>query len=670
MTESEIMKTHLSFTIGPVQAFVGQARRTRDLWAGSWLLSYLAESALVAAEQAGGKTLIPFRSDEDCGSVTSKRTTIGGIPNRFELQFDSVETAKQAATAASDAFQSSWRNIASAVFSQFVEPVVEYGNRTAVIWNRQVESFWEITWVIGSPDGANKTLNHLVTSRKNIRNVNAQPEDGTKCSLMGTHQELSGYAGRGQRSDQSIFWNELRKLVPELDVQDRERLCAIALIKRLIPHVIERATGPDICDDLKQQKSWPSTAFLAALPWLRKVEESERARQAASDYAMAAKKAGWRESDVQAAKDAGLHASWTGLDGPAWFAEAVRQNEPGASKDEVCKLLELLNNVQFAVPGFQPERSPSHPSRRADVPIGPVPYYALLLMDGDSMGRLVATLGSPEKVSRGLNRFAGRVDKTVQSKLGRTIYTGGDDVMAILPAANALHTADELAREYVVSFQHVHEGKTIPDATLSGAIIYAHWKYPLRQVLQTAHHLLDDVAKERTGRDSLAIGIVQGSGLQAVWSAPWSAVRGETGNVAGFGKLDELIDRFGSDSTRKETTEFNGSFLYLLRKQFGKLFAEPIEQPGQFGRIGFGDELLTDIANAEYRRRMTREARKKVVPSETKNMVRPLLAISQPWTRDPETRRVRSDPQAFSFDGWRVARFLKQVKDGKVDGHA
>jgi len=37
---------HLSFTLGPVQAFVAQARRTRDLWAGSWLLSYLAESAL------------------------------------------------------------------------------------------------------------------------------------------------------------------------------------------------------------------------------------------------------------------------------------------------------------------------------------------------------------------------------------------------------------------------------------------------------------------------------------------------------------------------------------------------------------------------------------------------------------------------------------------------
>ncbi|MDQ3773077.1 MAG: hypothetical protein M3461_01130 [Pseudomonadota bacterium] len=31
----------LHFTLGPVQGFVAQARRTRDLWGGSFLLSWL-----------------------------------------------------------------------------------------------------------------------------------------------------------------------------------------------------------------------------------------------------------------------------------------------------------------------------------------------------------------------------------------------------------------------------------------------------------------------------------------------------------------------------------------------------------------------------------------------------------------------------------------------------
>ncbi|MBA5248658.1 MAG: hypothetical protein FE834_03865, partial [Gammaproteobacteria bacterium] len=30
--------TTLHFSLGPVQGFIGQARRTRDLWAGSFLL--------------------------------------------------------------------------------------------------------------------------------------------------------------------------------------------------------------------------------------------------------------------------------------------------------------------------------------------------------------------------------------------------------------------------------------------------------------------------------------------------------------------------------------------------------------------------------------------------------------------------------------------------------
>ena len=33
---------YFHFTLGPVQSFVAQARRTRDFWAGSFLLSWLA----------------------------------------------------------------------------------------------------------------------------------------------------------------------------------------------------------------------------------------------------------------------------------------------------------------------------------------------------------------------------------------------------------------------------------------------------------------------------------------------------------------------------------------------------------------------------------------------------------------------------------------------------
>lgn len=38
------MKYLLSISIGPVQDFIATARRSRDLWFGSWLLSELSNS--------------------------------------------------------------------------------------------------------------------------------------------------------------------------------------------------------------------------------------------------------------------------------------------------------------------------------------------------------------------------------------------------------------------------------------------------------------------------------------------------------------------------------------------------------------------------------------------------------------------------------------------------
>lgn len=47
------------FTFGPVQGFVAHARRTRDLWGGSSLLSYLAGHAMVTVAENDGGILIP-----------------------------------------------------------------------------------------------------------------------------------------------------------------------------------------------------------------------------------------------------------------------------------------------------------------------------------------------------------------------------------------------------------------------------------------------------------------------------------------------------------------------------------------------------------------------------------------------------------------------------------
>lgn len=659
---------HLSFSIGPVQSFVAQARRTRDLWAGSWLLSHLAETALVATEKLGGQSLIPHRH-QPC-EVTSKQSAIGGIPNRFELMFsgdNAIATATSAAKAAEDAFRQAWQQIADAVFNEFVDQNTSAGNDTKAIWTRQIHNFWELPWVVGTPDADRGRISHLAAMRKNLRNVTARDEPGTKCSLMPTLQEISGHFGPGQWGHQKSFWQKLRKSTRPLDLKDSEQLCAIALIKRLFPHVITAAIGSDISSDLTQV-AWPSTAFVSALPWLKHVNEDKTARTLAESYStQAISTLGYQNSESSAAQTSAV--SWAAVDGPVWFANAIRQDEPGQSalgpkpsaestaqrKSQIRNLLKQLKEVH--------EKAQQKP----------VPFYALLIMDGDSMGSLLQQLRSPQKISACLGAFADNVDNVVKKHDGRTIYAGGDDVLALLPAGNAMDAASTLCDSYRTAFQQTQPGA---DATISAAVVFAHWRYPLRQVLQTAHYLLDDIAKERTGRDSIATGIVLGSGLSAVWSVPWSVHRGHatTSHNDPCVAMDSILDKFVSDANDHEKANFNASYLYLLRERFGRLFDESLDKPGEFGRMLTDAELLRDLAHAEYRRRMSKADLAKRPCEITEPEIDKLMSLTHRWSRTKvnglaETHHVVCDPATFTFDGWRIARFLKQVHDGKVDDH-
>ena len=71
---------------------------------------------------------------------------------------------------------------------------------------------------------------------------------------------------RRNRGAQDQFWNFLRDGVGPLDLRDNERLCAIALVKRLLSKVAPEALGWEV--DASQ---WPSTVYVGAVPWMQRV---------------------------------------------------------------------------------------------------------------------------------------------------------------------------------------------------------------------------------------------------------------------------------------------------------------------------------------------------------------------------------------------------------------
>jgi len=547
----------LHFTLGPVQGFVSQARRTRDLWSGSFLLSYLSGQAMRAVLDGGGKVIFPEVGDQP--SITdpllaaimghplsgNKNPQIGSLPNRFKAEVPDDFDPKRCR----DAVQSRWQEIADTIWERYVAPVAGHGKGTKEIWKRQVESFWEMSWVLGEDPG-DRSDQRWLDLRKNWRTHHPPAEPGDKCTLMGNWQEISGYVRAKERDAQKEFWNELRRKSGELNLGEHERLCAIALIKRLFPGVAEDAIGWKL-----EAGTWPSTPYMAAVPWIEEAHE----RSEAEEYLNILQEDGtprWAfgeyDTKLPCLRGAGRFAK---LDGNLFHKTALDNERamPELSAQKREKLLDVLSKLNRAV---------GHPAS---------PFYALLLMDGDRLGSLLQhDQIDPKDVSRALARFTEGVDEIVGEHCGRTVYAGGDDVLALLPLDRALSAAEKLRERFLKSFDDVlgvrrpkgEDGEPLR-TTISAGIVFAHYNTTLRSVMREAHRLLDEVAKDKNGRDSLAVSVLTGSGRTVEWVSGWEESPGGT-----------LIARHLQNLASSFDEQFAGRFFYNVRERFGVLTGE------------------------------------------------------------------------------------------------
>jgi CRISPR-associated protein Cmr2 len=82
------MSQYFHFTLGPVQSFVAQARRTRDFWAGSFILSWLSAVAMreVQKQDGDGSIVFPKPDKAFLGALEKdgKGPRQGSVPNRFK----------------------------------------------------------------------------------------------------------------------------------------------------------------------------------------------------------------------------------------------------------------------------------------------------------------------------------------------------------------------------------------------------------------------------------------------------------------------------------------------------------------------------------------------------------------------------------------------------------
>lgn len=600
------------FTLGPVQGFVAQARRTRDFWAGSFLLSWLAGAAMQAVKQQGGKIDFPTPDSTYLDWLTGAKSGADGprqgcIPNRFKAIHCKVPDSFTPEHV-EETVQAAWHALAEAVWSRDLAPRHPNAN-TRGIWERQIKGFWEISWALGED-------NSLLDRRKNWRSHLPPEEGGVKCSMMAGWQELSGALHPGDER-LTVFWDPIRQRFAS-DFDDDEKLCAIAFIKRRFVGAFAALSAP--MPDGWTLHGWPlkgqmpSTLDLAAAHWVAGLKGSESALEA-----------------LRAAAEALLDGSDRGLG----LLRCVRETRSQALVNLHSSALfsHVRENTKLC-PDRGRVKAVTQAIKAAGQDGEPSPFYAILLMDGDSLGRLLQSdPNAPPKISRALNDFTSRVPALVDRHNGFLIYAGGDDVLALLPLEDALGCAAAIRSAYLAAFQQAFGRDGC--STLSAAITFAHVKIPLTRVLRDSHHLLDDVTKDATGRDALAVRVLKPSGEALQWARPWEcAISAEH---PGQLEIERIAQDFAAQvcgaAKTDERADFSGKFFYRIREQFAFINPpkdqhdiEPVFDQAQAVSLLAVDYLASGVT---YEHRLTMQ--------DAETLIRPLLEQCYP------VRRYRKD---------------------------
>lgn len=619
---------YFHFTLGPVQGFVAQARRTRDFWAGSFILSWLSAVAMQAVKKQGGDVLFPAADKNYLawleGKGSTKKPKQGSVPNRFKAAVTEGEFSPEQVV---ESVNIAWRELAKLVYANDVK-AIENPN-TFAIWERQIQGFWEISWAMSDDIEDSSVLDR----RKNWRNHIAPVEPGVKCMMMDGLQELSGIETPNS-TGMNQFWSKLRtqkRTAIQSDLRENEQLCAMAFIKRRFVHYFHQLETPMpygwVLKGWKLDTGVPSVAYMAAVHWLERALEEADADllQDFHDkaYRLTRSYGEW-STQIECIKNAWGNSEWKALDGNIFFKSILENKKIYADQQAADKVVKALSKIDKSA-GLDPVS----------------PFYAVLLMDGDSLGMQMSNPENQTIITQGLEKFTHKVGEIAQQENGFLIYAGGDDVLAILPLEDAFNCAVKLRKHYAACFAN-----TGVETTLSGAIEFAHIKTPLTKILSDSHGLLDDIAKDKTGRDAIACRVWKPGGLQLEWAQPWEvALQGE--QVV----LNKLAEEFRQ--YQENDAQFSSKFFYKIRERFTLLNPDKKCSTEQI----LDDQQAEALMVMEYLNSWGSDKHKDL--GKAKAAISRLLEQCRHVTRNKETdQQSWKTSQRLDADGALLVRFL------------
>lgn len=522
----------LLITLGPVQDFIAQARRTRDLWYGSHLLSELSRAAARALVAWDARLVVPALDEGDPELEACQKPLRNGHPplniaNKVLAVVPANRDPREVARRTRDTVLKFWRDdIADRVKRECAQLLAD-GVDDA--WSEQIETLVEFTaaWApLGDYAATRRSVEQVLAARKSLRDFAPwlhQQGRVAKSSLDGARQSVLRPA---QQRDPI--------LVQKYRIGDGEELDAVGLVKR--------AGG-----DPEQFIPIPNIALAS---WL-KLAEQEAGRQ------LEALKAACR---ILSDRQPGL--------------ARVQRDLPSGRvfPFDASVLLQSRWRSVFEEQGLGDDHKAQQWGRQHVIPLlnmlsDPYPYVACLVADGDHMGRAIDRFDSLEAhrgFSRAVSGFSSRARRIVEEDhLGSLVYSGGDDVLTFLPLPEALDCANDLR----VAFAEVmaEACSALPPAdrpTFSVGIGVGHVMESMGDLValgREAEYHAKHGSDHGPDRNALAIVVDKRSGGRLRWRSRWDDW-GEGGPVVRLHEDCQLFD--GRLSSRK---------VYEVKRMLGRL---------------------------------------------------------------------------------------------------
>jgi CRISPR-associated protein Cmr2 len=471
----------LAISIGPVQDFIAAARRTADLYAGSQLLVEIAKTIARTIQSNGGKLIFP-------AVVTRNgKAEISDGPNKIVAEIindkraDVVDECRKAAL---NTLKDAWTNAKKSLQNRGLDEILA---------DHQINSFLEFyaAWLPwdGDPGRYEKVrlrLDRLLAGRKALRDFQQPKKDKeTKAGRPKSPLDPSRDCALDITGTQPV---PLECQTDPLWLKKRETLDALSLLKRV------RGDA--------QFKNVPSTSFMAAqaiLPAVKNLAEQpnqEKLKEALTGLENLVR-------DTPAGIDMGDLMFPNRLQEEIESLEEAQAKKPEKRRDEVLQLLKNREIDKWRKQILEAAKSLGY--KGSEYP----PYYAILVADGDKMGALIGELKYIEKhrkFSAALSSFAEEAEKIVRSHSGHLVYSGGDDVLALLPVNRALDCAQRLAEQFKISLEKDNEvyevlnimrSESKKGGTLSVGIAIVHHMDPLLVSLEHARAAEKEAKKEK-----------------------------------------------------------------------------------------------------------------------------------------------------------------------------